>query len=179
MRHVFDALEPLRERGGAQGLTLHLAQYRTRLDERKRHALDQARHGLEDAKRIGHQGTASGPKLDDDHALGPAHALPHGGNPGADQFAEYLADLGRRDEIARAPDRLARQIIAGRAVGEARLHIIMHADGSFARDALFQPRRKRRRSRLAFQLRSHHAAKAGSRLARQMSHAPISIMGME
>ena len=78
-------------------------------------------------------------------------------------------------------DRLARRVIAGTAVGEAGLHIVMHADRPVARDPLFQPCRKRRLfGAVEFALRAHHDdAKAGCRLARQISHAPTRIMGME
>ena len=114
-------------------------------------------------------------------AARPAHGLPDGRRPDANQLAEHLADLGRGDEVAVFADRLPRRVIAGAGVGEAGLHIVMHADRPVARDPLLQPRRKRAlfgAVRLA--LRAHHDdARAGLRLARQISHAPTRIMGME
>ena len=159
---------------------MRLAQAWARLDQRDGDAVAQSGHAAEHAQRVGHQRAAPGPKLGDD-CRRPAHGLPNGRRPDANQFAEHLADLGRGDEVAVFADWLPRWVIAGADVGEAGLHIVMHADRPVARDKLLQPRRKRSlfgAVRLA--LRAHHDdARAGLRLARQISHAPTRIMGME
>ena len=71
-------------------------------------------HGAEvrsDARRpqsVAHQRAAPGAKFDQPHRIGRAHRRPHFRRPEADQFAEHLADFGRRREIARRSERIAR-----------------------------------------------------------------------
>ena len=115
---------------------LRLAQHGARLDQRDGDAVEQSGHAAEHAKRVGHQRAAPRSKLGDDHR-GLAHGLPDCGGPDAKQLAEHLADLGRGDEVAVSSDRLPRRVIAGTAVGEAGLHIVMHADRPVTGDPLF------------------------------------------
>ena len=93
-----------------------------------------------------------------------AHRLPHGDSPQTEKLTEDLAHLRSGDEIAVAPDRLARGVIAGARVGEAGLHVGSNAQGAFAGNQLLEPRRKRRLLGAGeFQVRTHHEARAATR----------------
>ena len=60
------------------------------------------------AQRIGGERSAPRPKLGINRVAGPSGAVPDIGQRGADHLAEHLADLGRGDEVARRPERVAR-----------------------------------------------------------------------
>jgi len=80
---------------------------RAGLDEMHRRGKAGFRHR---PQRIRGERTAAGAQLDPGD-VGPPGAVPQIGAPQPDQFAEHLADLGRRGEVARRPQRIARRII--------------------------------------------------------------------
>ena len=103
---------------------LRCASTMTGLVSIRRHgdAVEEFRNAAPGAESVGHQSAAPRSKLGDGHARRLAHGLPHRDRPKADQLAEDLADLGRRDEVALAADRLAGGIDARSLIGEAGLH---------------------------------------------------------
>ena len=160
-------------------LALRLDHDRARLDQRHGDAVEEFRNAAPGARSIGHQSTAPRSELGDRHARRLAHGLPHRHRPEADELAEDLADLRRRDEVALAADRLAGGIDASNFVGEASLHELFDRQRSVPGDARMQPRRERSvRNRLAGK-RAHCAAMAGFACARRTSQRPSRIMGIE
>ena len=121
-----------------------------------------------------------GPKLGDGRWARLAHALPHRDRPKADQLAEDLADLRRRDEIA-----LRRRSAGGtcrrlpRCIEQAGLHEVFDTEGTmrWQRAPAAAPRAKRA-SVPAWRSAAHEAI-AGFARARQINHSPIRIIGME
>ena len=182
VRHVLDRSVPLqRDRAIAQRLVLDAAEHGACLDQSYGDAVEKLGHASPGAERVSHQGAASRPKLGDDHRGGLAHGLPDGGGPDTDQLAEDLADLRSGDEIAFAPDRLTRGVIAAALIGEAGFHIVVNADRPFAGNPLSERCRERSGiDSVGLPLRAHHDdAKASCCRARQISQSPIAIMGME
>ncbi len=64
-----------------------------------------------------------------------AHQLPHRRCPEADQLAENLADLGRRDEVSRAAERIAGHVIAMHGMRQAQRHELPHRHRACESDA--------------------------------------------
>src|SRR5215217_2946266 len=75
------------------------------------------------AQRILHQRTAAGAELEQGEARGLSHLLPEIDEEEADELAENLADLGRRDEIASRADGAAGGIVAVTRMAEAEPHV--------------------------------------------------------
>ena len=107
-----------------------------------------------------------------------AHRLPHGDRPKAEQLAKDLADLRRCDEIARAADRLTRGVDPGPGIEQTGFHVGFDAERAVRGDAGRKPRRERGALRFGLAQRAHQAI-AGFCRARQISHSPISTMGIE
>ena len=78
------------------------------------------------AQHVAHQRTAAGTEFDQMKALRPAAILPDLHEEKADQLAKNLADLGRRDEVAR--DWIPPRVIAGMRIGERDAHKFRDCD---------------------------------------------------
>ena len=91
-----------------QARRLRRAQRRARLDEVE--ALRLAVEAGGGAQRVGGKRAAPRPQFDIMKG-GAARTGPQVGDPDADHFAEHLADFGRRGEIARGAERVARRVI--------------------------------------------------------------------
>jgi hypothetical protein len=74
-------------------------------------------------QHVGHQGAATRAQFEQGEFLWAAHLLPEANEEKADQFAEHLADLWRRDEVASRAQWISALVIALGRVGEAQAHI--------------------------------------------------------
>ena len=100
------------------------AQHRAGLDQMHRRRRGKIRQRLRGAQRVGHQRAAARPELDQPHVARRAHRRHTVAAHSADQLAEHLADLGRGDEIAAAPERIARHVVAVLRMAEAERHVV-------------------------------------------------------
>src|SRR5215468_69038 len=87
------------------------------------------------AQGVHHHGAAAGTELDQRDRVGRSYRLPHIGGPQADQFAEHLTDLRRRDEIAGPAEWSAAVVVAVLRIVEAYLHKLGNRDWSYPCDA--------------------------------------------
>ena len=102
---------------------LPFAQHRVDLDEMDVQRLEQRRQYANRAQRIRHHGAAAGAEFDQPQHRRRADRLPHRRRPQPEQFAEHLAHLGRRSEIALAPQGIARDVVAVLRMQQAQLHV--------------------------------------------------------
>src|SRR5262245_21969933 len=107
------------------------------------HGLREARDAAGRTQRVANQGAAPGAQLDQAERCWAAELLPGDRAPQADQLAEYLADLGSRDEIACRADAVAPLPVAVLEVGQAGLHVLVDAQRPVAADALAQTHQQR------------------------------------
>ena len=77
-----------------------------------------------DAKDVRHQSSATGTKLDKPEGRGATRKAPNLDQPGADDLAEHLADLGRGGEIAGDTEGIPRHVVAVGRVAEAVGHVV-------------------------------------------------------
>src|SRR5690606_7284188 len=91
-------------------------------------------HAPEGAQHVGHQGAATGAELDQAERGRPSHAQPQIGAPEADQFAEHLANLRRRDEVAGGAEGIARGVIAEPGMAQGLGHVVGNRDRALDRD---------------------------------------------
>ena len=111
-RQRLDAVDKLRLGRGEPPLLLG-AQHRACFDEIETQRAAERRHAGGGAQQIGHQRAMPRTQLGQNDRIGPADTLPQIGAPQPDQLAEDLADLGRGDEIAGAPERIVAGVVAG------------------------------------------------------------------
>src|SRR5215208_6402812 len=78
----------------------------------------------ETCARVGHQGAASGTEFDEPHWARAIHGVPDFDGPEPEKFAEHLADLGCRREVAARPERIPGRVI----MSEAKAHEALDAD---------------------------------------------------
>ena len=117
-----------------------------------------------------HQRAASRADLGDGQGQGSADGRPGLDQPDGNQFAEHLADLGRRDEVARRAEGLACGVVAMFGIEQADRHVVGDRDRTGSADE---------RGDLLAQAVHAAADCATCDLARQMAHRPKSTMGVE
>ncbi len=107
----------------AETLGLHLAQFRARLDEGEFGGIGKlaVARDIGEAQRIRHQRATTGTDFNEMEVGRCAHGPPFMHDPQADQFAEYLADFRRRNEIRAEAG--ARGVIALAGVMQGELHV--------------------------------------------------------
>jgi hypothetical protein len=120
---------------GGERLLLDGAEARARLDEMDLGGGGEARHDAHDPQEVGHQRAAAWAELGEHEASRRAHCLPDDDCPDADQLAEHLAHLRRRDEVAVAAERLTPHVIAVDRIGEAGFHILRDGHRTVGTDA--------------------------------------------
>ena len=107
---------------------LRFAQNRAGFDEIDGDRVEKSRRHAPDAQHVGHQHAASGPKLHEPRVRRPARGGPRLADPDAEHLAEHLADLRRRDEIARRAERIPGHVIAVPRVLQAQRHVTLQRD---------------------------------------------------
>src|SRR5829696_6351561 len=86
------------------------------------------------AQEVPHQRAASRAELDERERARVAHKPPGLDRPKADELAEHLADLRRRDEIARRAERIAPRVVAMHRMPEAERHVALDRDRAVGGD---------------------------------------------
>ena len=102
---------------------LFFAQHRIDLHHVDGERLIKRRQHPQRAKCVRHHGAAAGAEFDQPQQGRLADRAPHRGRPQAEQLAEHLADFRRGGEIALAPERIARDVIAVLRMQQAQLHV--------------------------------------------------------
>ncbi len=174
VRHLVERVVPVdRHVDTAERLLLPLLKHRARLDHVHDDGVAEFRQNARGAQHVHHHGAAAGAKLDKADVLRRAHLAPDRCAPDADQLAEHLAYLGGGDEIAVAPERIARHVVAVPGIAQAQRHELAHRHRPAALDAL--PDFSLERGVHRFQ-----ACGNGGRLeAQTISAIPISISGTD
>ena len=131
VRHFVEARVPLhRHAQRLERFLLVADEDRIDLHQVQRHGMAERRQTLIARMASTIMVPRPGPSSMTRKAIRRAHLLPHRAHPQADQFAEHLADLRRGDEVAGTPERIARGVIAVRAVGEAQPHVFADRHGT-------------------------------------------------
>ena len=123
IRHLVDIVMPGDVAHARQGRLLLLAQHRIDLDQMHAQRLIERRQHAHRAQRVRHHRAAAGPELDQPEQRRRAHRPPERGRPQPEQFAEHLADFGGGGEVAFAPERVARNIVAVLGMHQAQFHV--------------------------------------------------------
>ena len=109
-----------------QGLSLTFTQHRARFNEMDVGAVAERAQRTGGAQRIPHQRASPRTDLNPVERGWASQALPGLGTPQSNQFTEYLADFGRRDEIACGTDGVLCRVVPKFWISQRFRHIAIN-----------------------------------------------------
>ena len=129
-RHGAKAFVPAKLGAGIpQRLPLQHGKARARLDESEGSAILEVGCELTDRTNdVPHHRAPAGPDLGQRHGQRAAERMPGHDQPGADEFSENLADLGRGDEVAAGAEGVAGRVVAVCRIEQANRHVVGHGE---------------------------------------------------